>query len=52
MTEDNIIKEYEKITKSKKVGRLGDILSFKKKNGKYYFITINQIKNKVRKEGK
>lgn len=52
MNEDDIIKKYEKLTKSKKVGRLGDIFSFKKKNGKYIFIDYYQIKSIVRKGGK
>lgn len=52
MNEDSIIKQYEKLTKSKKIGRLGNILSFKKRNGKYFFINLSQIVSKVRKDGK
>jgi len=51
ISEDDIIKKYEKLTKSKLVGRLGDILSFKK-NGRYHFINLSQIKSKVKKGGK
>lgn len=52
MNEDTIIKQYEKLTKSKIVGRLGNILSFKKGNGKYFFINLYQIKSKIKKGGK
>jgi hypothetical protein len=50
--EKQLIKTYEKITKSTLCGRLGDILVFKETVSTYYFITLDQVRDIVRKEGK
>lgn len=52
MNETDIIKAYEKITKSTLVGRLGNRFFFKDKSTKYISINLRQLRSIVKKKGK